>query len=321
MAAIAYPHQQHQHRDYHHHQHHHHQPASSTSAPTINSQPSMASASSFRPAVLTVCTANLNTHHRHSRQDEDEDEDEELLDGDSSGPDEHEEDEGYRDEHDHHDEGDVEDAGDDDEEMVLDAVIESGIDEGSHPLRMQPAGEHEFTEHDLRQTQSDNDHRRVLVRRSSGHGHPSHLPYSTNAAGTTTTVPAPIVVSYGPFHHPDVDVAIPYAQMVCYLWFWTSSNTFEPQQSALQFQPQPHFIHFLRRVITQTQLSKTVLVLALHYLWLLKRPVMPGAAGSQEASMGPINAPSQLATEKVSPGSQYTVSVIALMLANKFMDE
>lgn len=128
----------------------------------------------------------------------------------------------------------------------------------------------------------------------------------------------PIVVTYGPFHHPDADVAVPYAQMVCYLWFWSSS--IDPANAALQFQPQPHFVHFLRRVITQTQLSKTVLVLALHYLWLLKRPFMHGA-GSHERSMGPVPPPSEFATAQVHSGSQYTVSVIALMLANKFMDE
>ena len=137
--------------------------------------------------------------------------------------------------------------------------------------------------------------------------------------------PPPIVVTYGPFHSPDVDVAVAYGQMVCYLWFWSppskSPKSFDSSASALQLQPQPHFIHFLSKVITQTQLSKTVLVLALHYLWLLKRPVMAGAAGRHEANMGPVNAPSELATAQVGQGSQYTVSVIALMLANKFMDE
>ena len=138
--------------------------------------------------------------------------------------------------------------------------------------------------------------------------------------------PPPIVVTYGPFHSPDVDVAVAYGQMVCYLWFWSptssnSSSSFDSSASALQLQPHPHFIHFLSKVITQTQLSKTVLVLALHYLWLLKRPVMAGAAGRHEATMGPVNAPSELATAQVGQGSQYTVSVIALMLANKFMDE
>lgn len=140
-----------------------------------------------------------------------------------------------------------------------------------------------------------------------------------------TIPPPPIVVTYGPFHSPDVDVAEAYGQMVCYLWFWSppskSPRSFDSSASALQLQPQPHFIHFLSKVITQTQLSKTVLVLALHYLWLLKRPVMAGAAGRHEANMGPVNAPSELATAQVGQGSQYTVSVIALMLANKFMDE
>ena len=125
----------------------------------------------------------------------------------------------------------------------------------------------------------------------------------------------PILVTYGPFHAPDVDVSVAYGQMVCYLWFW------QPTASALQLQPQPHFIQYLSKVIAQTQLSKTCLVLALHYIWLLKRPLMVGAAGKHEADMGPVNAPSLLAATQAHPGSQYTVSVVALMLANKFMDE
>lgn len=139
--------------------------------------------------------------------------------------------------------------------------------------------------------------------------------------------PRPIVVTYGPFHDPAVDVAVAYGQMVCYLWFWSPHRDFDPSTTSLQLQPHPHFIHFLSKVITQTQLSKTVLVLALHYLWLLKRPVMgaSAAADSDEASlegdMGPVLRPSKLATSNPGNGSQYTVSVVALMLANKFMDE
>jgi hypothetical protein len=183
-------------------------------------------------------------------------------------------------------EDDEEDVGDD-EEMLLDAVVDSGNSDWQAEL---PA--------DDRPQQQQ----------------PALLP------------PPPIVVTYGPFHSPDVDVAVAYGQMVCYLWFWSSNSpksqkSFDPSASFLQLQPQPHFIHFLSKVITQTQLSKTVLVLALHYLWLLKRPVMAGAAGRHEANMGPVNAPSELATAQVGQGSQYTVSVIALMLANKFMDE
>lgn len=158
----------------------------------------------------------------------------------------------------------------------------------------------------------------------SDHGHqPNLVPAFEQSHSRSTAEPIPpIVVTYGPFHSPDVDVAVAYGQMVCYLWFWSpNSSSFDPYTSALQLQPQPHFISFLSKVITQTQLSKTVLVLALHYLWLLKRPVMAGAAGRDEANMGPVNAPSSLATAKVGQGSEYTVSIIALMLANKFMDE
>jgi hypothetical protein len=155
---------------------------------------------------------------------------------------------------------------------------------------------------------------------------------NTNPLPHQPAPPAPIIVTYGPFHNPDVDVAVAYAQMVCYLWFWSPSNpntnaSFDPAQWTLQLQPHPHFIHFLGKVITQTQLSKTVLVLALHYLWLLKRPVMVGSGeddaaqeGAAAHEMGPVNRPSALA-QAPADGSQYTVSVIALMLANKFMDE
>lgn len=154
----------------------------------------------------------------------------------------------------------------------------------------------------------------------------SHQPAFTS--GSRPQAAAPIIVTYGPFHSPDVDVAVAYGQMVCYLWFWSPSNSnataFDPAQSALQLQPHPHFIHFLSKVITQTQLSKTVLVLALHYLWLLKRPVMQGSDDNADAEgaedMGPVNRPSALATAP-GDGSHYIVSVIALMLANKFMDD
>ncbi|CCA76811.1 hypothetical protein PIIN_10797 [Serendipita indica DSM 11827] len=139
--------------------------------------------------------------------------------------------------------------------------------------------------------------------------------HSRTAPNNGERTRAPIVVTYGPFHAPDVDVAVAYGEMVCYLWFW------QPTASALQLQPQPHFIHYLSKVIAQTQLSKTCLVLALHYIWLLKRPLMVGAAGKHEADMGPVNAPSVLAASQAHQGSQYMVSVVALMLANKFMDD
>lgn len=62
-----------------------------------------------------------------------------------------------------------------------------------------------------------------------------------------------------------------------------------------------------------TQLSATVVILSLHYLWLLKRPKGSPARGAYPSTVFDNVNPE--------PGSEYMVAVVALMLANKVLDE
>jgi hypothetical protein len=109
------------------------------------------------------------------------------------------------------------------------------------------------------------------------------------------------------------DVARAYAEMVCWLWFSHPTDHLNPASLQRQLQPTKHFVEWLRRVITMTQLSSTVVILSLHYLTKLKKP---------RNAPGNDNALSSL-FDSVNParGSEYLVAVVALMLANKVMDE
>jgi hypothetical protein len=109
------------------------------------------------------------------------------------------------------------------------------------------------------------------------------------------------------------DVARAYAEMVCWLWFSHPTDHFNPANLQRQLQPTDHFIEWLRRVITMTQLSSTVVILSLHYLTKLKKP--RNAPGSDNPH------PSLFNSVNPARGSEYLVAVVALMLANKVMDE
>ncbi|CDO70961.1 hypothetical protein BN946_scf184829.g70 [Trametes cinnabarina] len=110
-------------------------------------------------------------------------------------------------------------------------------------------------------------------------------------------------------------------EMICYLWFSTlSSNnaspskrnrvhaaqhvSFSPNSNAstatLQFSVSPTFIRFMQKVLETTQVSQSVIVLSLRYIYRLKarNPFTTGQAGSE-----------------------YRVAIAALMLANKFVDD
>lgn len=109
------------------------------------------------------------------------------------------------------------------------------------------------------------------------------------------------------------DVARAYAEMVCWLWFSHPTDRFNPTNLQRQLQPTDHFVEWLRRVITMTQLSSTVVILSLHYLTKLKKPRnAPGSDNTHSNLFDSVN-PSR--------GSEYLVAVVALMLANKVMDE
>ncbi|KAG8742118.1 hypothetical protein FRC10_001988 [Ceratobasidium sp. 414] len=92
--------------------------------------------------------------------------------------------------------------------------------------------------------------------------------------------------------------------MVCYLWFGRRASpqrTPSPHpESAHQFAPRPEFVAFIADLLATTQVSQSVITLALHYIYTLKR-ANPSIRGRR--------------------GSEYRLAVTALMLANKFLDD
>lgn len=105
-------------------------------------------------------------------------------------------------------------------------------------------------------------------------------------------------------------------EMVCYLWFSSAppsstrsrsqmpsppySPDSSPSSSPLQFSPSPTFVHFMQKLLETTQVSQSVIVLSLHYIWCLKE------RNRFTAGL---------------PGSEFRIAVAALMMANKFLDE
>lgn len=113
------------------------------------------------------------------------------------------------------------------------------------------------------------------------------------------------------------------AQMICYLWFAepsslersstlrqttpssTSPTLFPHSQtqsapiSTAQLVPNPEFVVFIHNVLNTTQLSHSVVLLALFYIHRLK-------------CLNPI---------KPNPKSEYRIGVVSLMLANKMLDD
>lgn len=107
--------------------------------------------------------------------------------------------------------------------------------------------------------------------------------------------------------------------MMCYLWFSTNFGTPRPpvasraeqpaegvplavraELARLQFSPSSHFITFLGTLLSTTQVSQGVIILSLYYIYRLKM-LNPHIRGME--------------------GSEFRLAVIALMLANKFLDE
>ncbi|KAG8969797.1 hypothetical protein FRC03_000623 [Tulasnella sp. 419] len=88
------------------------------------------------------------------------------------------------------------------------------------------------------------------------------------------------------------------ASMMCYLWFNNGTSDFE--SARLQFVPSPAFVDFLHKLLTTTQVSQSVIVLALHYVYRLKKS-NPYIKGKE--------------------GSELRLAVTALILANKFLDD
>jgi hypothetical protein len=110
-------------------------------------------------------------------------------------------------------------------------------------------------------------------------------------------------------HQSSLYLAEKTCEMVCYLWFSSNSPSprrhlfvphSSPQTASLQFSVSPHFIQFMQKVLETTQVSQSVIVLSLHYIFRLKE------RNRLTSSL---------------PGSEFRVSIAALMMANKFVDE
>jgi hypothetical protein len=100
-------------------------------------------------------------------------------------------------------------------------------------------------------------------------------------------------------------------EMICYLWFSLpsphsySSNTphfpgHVSPTTTLQLQANPAFVHFMQKLLETTQVSQSVIVLSLHYIYRLKE--------RNRLTAG-------------QPGSEFRIAVAGLMMANKFLDE
>ncbi|KAG1855970.1 hypothetical protein F4604DRAFT_1799664 [Suillus subluteus] len=103
-------------------------------------------------------------------------------------------------------------------------------------------------------------------------------------------------------------------EMICYLWFsvsLSSSTSTQPltppyspeipaATSSLQLAASPAFVSFMQKLLETTQVSQSVIVLSLHYIWRLKE------RNRYTAGL---------------PGSEFRIAVAALMMANKFLDD
>ena len=106
--------------------------------------------------------------------------------------------------------------------------------------------------------------------------------------------------------------------MICYVWFSKASDasphsshpnhspplSYFPHRNSktayLQFSVSSVFVHFIQKLLETTQVSQSVIVLALHYIYRLK-------------ARNSVTIPH--------PGSEFRVAVAGLMMANKFVDE
>ena len=104
-------------------------------------------------------------------------------------------------------------------------------------------------------------------------------------------------------------------EMICYLWFSTSSperkyptpnsspaysSRPNPSTTTLQLVATPTFVQFMQKLLETTQVSQSVIVLSLHYIYRLK----------ERNRFTPAQ-----------PGSEFRIAVAGLMMANKFLDE
>lgn len=124
---------------------------------------------------------------------------------------------------------------------------------------------------------------------------------------------------FSPSHRSCQYIAEKTCEMVCYLWFSTLSQTssptkrsrllqqtpsyipeHSPETASLQYAVSPAFVSFMQKLLETTQVSQSVIVLSLHYIYRLK---LRNRFTNGQA------------------GSEYRVATAAIMLANKFVDE
>jgi hypothetical protein len=96
-------------------------------------------------------------------------------------------------------------------------------------------------------------------------------------------------------------------ETICYIWYAPPASGLPspPHEMATtrdQLVPTPHFVAFMQKVLETTQVSQSVIVLALHYIYRLKQSRM-------------------ISRLQVNAGSEWKVAINSLMLANKFVDE
>ncbi|KAG6844875.1 hypothetical protein H0H87_002820 [Tephrocybe sp. NHM501043] len=105
-------------------------------------------------------------------------------------------------------------------------------------------------------------------------------------------------------------------EMICYLWFATAapehsyptptssppsfSQRPNPSTTTLQLVATPTFVQFMQKLLETTQVSQSVIVLSLHYIYRLK----------DRNRFTPAQ-----------PGSEFRIAVAGLMMANKFLDD
>lgn len=117
--------------------------------------------------------------------------------------------------------------------------------------------------------------------------------------------PSPPSVLPRPQAHPPSPLASFAAEMFVWLWFAPSSAANPEDQGdkeaemRMQFAPSTKFVMFCHEVLTTTQVSYSVVILALLFVSRLK----------------------QKNAIKGSPGSEYRLAVTGLMLANKVLDD
>ena len=113
---------------------------------------------------------------------------------------------------------------------------------------------------------------------------------------------------------PSQFIAEKTCEMICYLWFASPSTeqaypspsnspnfmSRSTPPSPLQLAVTPTFVQFMRKLLETTQVSQSVIVLSLHYIYNLR--------GKNRFT------PAQ-------PGSEFRIAVAGLMMANKFLDE